>query len=170
MLSQWLARRLAVQRLIEAVTRNRVLVAVVGRHQPDRLPLRRHRLVRALVVGHVGVFGEREEPGQLRHLLAGGVAERFRQDKPIGLQVQAQPLIRVVLRLLVAPRRKVKHERPVLHRPIACQHVADVAPRAGREGVFEKAKQVRRAAALGQNTPGQPTGKRRSYGCLFLRR
>ncbi len=70
-LRELFSRRRTMERLIEAVAGDRVLITVVGRDQPHGFPFGRYRFVLAGMSRYIAVLREAEEPRQFRHLFAG---------------------------------------------------------------------------------------------------
>ena len=139
-----------MERLIEAVAGDRVLITVVGRDQPHSFPFRGHRIVFAGMPGDVAVLCETEEPRQFRHLFAGRLVQGLFQHHPVSPQVGTERLLQVVLRHFIAPGRQIEHEGPVAYGPVACDHVAHPSRKTCEEGIFIEAQPVGRALALGQ--------------------
>src|SRR4051812_7110886 len=105
--------------------------------------------MRALMVCRLCVFGFGEETGDLGHFLSRGATQGLRQDLLIRLEIQTEPLIRVVRGLFIAPRRQIEYERAILHCPITRYHVSAVAARSRRQGILELAEPMGGAPSFG---------------------
>ena len=108
------------------------------------------------MVGHVGIFGEREKAGHFGHVFAGGLAHRFGENHFVRFEIGAELLIGIIAGLFVAPGRQIEDKRAIPDGPVAGVDVSDVAVRAGCEGILEQTEPVRRAAPFGEIFANRP--------------